>query len=108
MQDDRSYSRILNVDPITRTKRLFHWDAASESFHIETVMDHEDIVEHNKLLHNEATDRGWKGDMVKVASLPIAVWYDLKQKGILDDQKAFRRWLNDPDNLYFRTRPGRV
>lgn len=108
MKDDHSHSRVLSEDPNTRTKKLFHWDAGSESFHIETVADHGDIVEQNKLLHNAATDANWKGDMVKVASLPLAVWHDLKQKGILDDQKAFRRWLNDPDNLYFRTRPGRV
>jgi hypothetical protein len=33
---------------------------------------------------------------------------ELKQQGIIDDPKALRRWLNDPDNRYFRTRPGRV
>lgn len=105
---ERSHTRVLDFDPATRTKRLFHWDEGAGTFHIETVMDHADIVEQNKQLHIAATDRHWKGDMVKVASLPNAVWYDLKQKGILDDQKAFRRWLNDPDNLFFRTRPGRV
>ena len=27
---------------------------------------------------------------------------------ILDDEAAMKRWLNDPDNRFFRTRPGRV
>jgi hypothetical protein len=24
------------------------------------------------------------------------------------DQKKFKAWLNDPENRYFRTRPGRI
>jgi hypothetical protein len=35
-------------------------------------------------------------------------YMDLKKKGILDDQVALKRWLNDPENRYFRTRPGQV
>ena len=46
--------------------------------------------------------------MSRVASIPLTVYYDLKQKGILDDQAAMKKWLNDPDNELFRTRKGKV
>jgi hypothetical protein len=46
--------------------------------------------------------------MQRVATLPLVLWMKLKQDGILDDPRALRRWLNDPDNRAFRTRPGRL
>ena len=39
----------------------------------------------------------------KVASIPLVVWNDLQKKGITRDKAAFKRWLNDPDNKFFRT-----
>lgn len=38
----------------------------------------------------------------------MVVYYDLKAKGILDDPVAIKKWLNDPENKYFRTREGNV
>ena len=34
--------------------------------------------------------------------------YEMKAEGKLDDQAYMKRWLNDPDNRAFRTRPGEV
>jgi hypothetical protein len=34
------------------------------------------------------------------------VYYDLKRRGIADDPKKFKQWLNDRDNRVFRTRAG--
>lgn len=100
--DDRSHSRPMDA------RRTFHWDAATQSFTIETVHDHEDIVEANKFLHNESTDASWKGDTHRVASIPMAIWHDLKERGVLQDQEKMRAWLNDPANRFFRTRGGQV
>ena len=49
----------------------------------------------------------------KVASIPLTVIDALNKKGILRgfkvlDEKAFRQFLNDPDNRFFRTRTGRI
>lgn len=82
-----------------------------KSFTIQTVQDVDAIVEANAE-HRKAFTSGrdhW-GDQIngdtKVASIPLNVWMDLKRKGIADDPVAFKRWLNDPDNFAFRTRPG--
>lgn len=102
-------ARLFDVDPVTKTKRLFHWNEADESFHIETVQDVTDIVEANKGVAARFDERTpWKGDMHRVASIPMNVYMELRAKGIADDDKAFKRWLNSPDQKCFRTRPGRV
>jgi hypothetical protein len=38
----------------------------------------------------------------------MALFYKLKQQGIIDDPKKMKAWLNDRDNQLFRTRAGRV
>lgn len=87
-------------------KMHFHEDGGLT---IETIQDITDIAEDNKRAYNAYDERSsWRGDMHKVASIPLGVYYDLKAKGILDDPVAMKRWLNDPENRVFRTRPGKV
>jgi hypothetical protein len=38
----------------------------------------------------------------------MALYYQMKAEGKLEDQAYMKRWLNDPDNRAFRTRPGEV
>jgi hypothetical protein len=101
-------TRFFDKDPITGSTTLYHYDYADDTFSFETITDHEPLIEANKRLHNDATDKNWKGDMHLVASLPLDVWFRLKKQGILKDQKALKRFLNDPDNRAYRTRPGRL
>jgi hypothetical protein len=101
--------RVFDRDPLTGTERLFHWNEADESFVIETRQDVTDLVEVNKGIANQHDERTpWKGDMHRVASIPMSVYMDLQKRGIADDERALRRWLDDPDNRVFRTRPGRL
>jgi hypothetical protein len=69
----------------------------------------EKTLEMNKAEYN-AADRGWKGDWVKVASLPHNILHDsgLEEANQQRDQKWISRFLNDPDNRGWRTKPGRV
>lgn len=99
--------RVFDTNPSLGITRYWHHETDTDTVQIETVQDVTDVVESNKSARNDASS-GWKGDLHKVASIPMAVYYDLKSKGILDDEKALRAWLNDPDNRYFRTKPGRV
>lgn len=102
-------TRVLDWNPEFGTKQLFHYDHATDQFHIETVYDAEDVIEFNKALDSHVgPDAKWKGDMHRVASIPLTIYMDLVKQGITKDEKAFRRWLNDPQNRFFRTRGGRV
>lgn len=78
-------------------------------FFLHTEQDVTDLVEANKAAYNAVDERAtWAGDWHRVASIPISVWFDLVRQGIANDEARLRRWMNDRDNLVFRTRPGRV
>lgn len=84
----------------------FHYDADKDEAIIQKSQDVSAIIEANKAEFNAAPER-W-GEWSKVGSIPLSVYYELERKGILQDQKALAKWLNDPDNRAFRTRPGTI
>lgn len=101
-------SRPFSYDAATGIRTTFHW-FDDDTFTLEKTQDAAGLIEQNLLVRNAAPET-WEGEGhgVRVASLPMNVWDDLKRQGIVDDQKAFKRWLNDPDNRFFRTKTGRV
>jgi len=100
--------RLVSENAAIGQKQYWH-DHDDGSVTIQTVQDVEDVAESNKQSFNQVDARAnWNGDMHKVASIPMAIFYDLKRKGILDDPAAMKKWLNDSDNRVFRTRPGQV
>jgi hypothetical protein len=103
----RSETRLLGVDPVSGVESYWHWDAASETYTIEDVDPNLDaLIDLNKTLYNEELNQ--RGDMRRIASVPMTVYQDLVKQGITRDPKAFKQWLNDRDNLVFRTQPGRI
>lgn len=101
-------TRLISENKEIGQKQYWH-DHDDGSVTVQTVQDVGDIAEANKMSYNQFDERSsWKGDMHRVASIPMSVYYDLQRKGILNDPAAMKRWLNDPDNRVFRTRPGVV
>lgn len=106
--------RLFDVDPLAGTAEFFHYDPDTGRFSIETVQDVEGIIETNKALWNGTEKHTRYGEWCRVASLPNVIIMELAKQGILTaggailDQERFRRWLNDSDNLLFRTRAGKV
>lgn len=98
--------RLFSHDPATGITRWFEYDHTDDHFSIITEQDVDPIIEATKQDFNDAPQK-W-GDMARVASIPMTIYYDLLRKGIIHDQAAMKRWLNDPDNRFFRTRPGTV
>jgi hypothetical protein len=80
---------------------------------IETKQDISAILESNKAQFNAIDERAKWGEWTKIASLPNVVIDDLNSQGIMRgfavvDEKRFRAFLNNPDNRFFRTRPGQI
>jgi hypothetical protein len=105
-------SRLFSSDPITKRRTIWH-DLPDGGVAIETQQDATDVVTINKEIQKD--DVGYHGrDIVRVASIPTALYFDLKAKGIIEDprqdpkQKKFLRWLDDPENRYFRTNLGKL
>jgi len=99
---------LLKTDSLVASSCYWH-DQPDGTVVIENVQEVEYIVDDCRREYNGTDERAsWRGFQHRVAQLPLTILLDLYRRGILDDQKAFKRWLNDPDNRYFRTRPGRV
>lgn len=103
---------IFSVDPLTKTVTTAQADGEGGLI-LTTRQDCTDIIESNKAEYAQTDERTKYGEWAKVASIPLSVFDDLNKKGIcrgfaVIDQKKFKDWLNDPENKYFRTRPGRV
>lgn len=75
---------------------------------IHNVQDAEPIIERNKRWQND--DQGKGENFRHAATLPAIVYLDLEKKGYFKpgNEKLLARWLNDPDNRYFRVWRGRV
>ena len=99
-------SKVLSHDPASGITRFYHWDNSTDEFVIQTRQDTSQIVEANKFALNN-TPKRWN-DMDRIASIPVSIYFDLKKQGIVDDPKAFKRWLSDPDNRFFRTKEGNL
>lgn len=108
---------VLRSGTISTT--LGHIQPSDDSITIESQQDVQDIIDLNKFEYNSIderarwTRRGKDGMDVPIARIPMVVYMELIRKGILDhkgtgDAKTFNAWLNDPDNRFFRTRPGHI
>lgn len=97
---------LTPYDPETGITRLWHYDPATDQTHVQTVQKVDDLIEANKHDFNETHRPG--ADVRRVASIPLHIYFELKQQGIIDDPERFTKWLNSSDNRAFRTAPGRV
>ena len=103
------HTKLFDINPVTGTRKMWHYDAEKDEATIETIIDATQIVSDNKERFNSFDEKAnWKGDMHHVASIPMALFYQMKAEGKLDDQAYMKRWLNSPENRFFRTRPGEV
>lgn len=100
--------KLFDYDPFLGITEYFYYDPDTDKVTIQQVQNTTRILEQNKAQFNATDERAKWGEWSKVASIPINLWADLNAKGIVRDKAAFKRWLNDPDNRYFRTRPGQV
>ena len=89
----------------------FHYDDTEERVYIHTVQDVEPILEANKRQY-EVDDKRFKHEtMNHVARIPLVLIEKVKREqgiDLLNDEKALKRFLNDPENKFLRTKPGKL
>jgi hypothetical protein len=108
--------RLLDYDPFTKTTQWYHYDEITGDIGLETEQDITAIVEHNKALYNLFDENArWSNPLrpsvgqTRYAHVGVQAHLELmKVTNNGKDQKAFKKWMNDPANRFFRTRPGRV
>lgn len=99
---------LFDENPLAGTRTIFVPMGDDGDFKLVTQQAIDPILEDNQENRKER-DRNtrWK-DINHVASIPLNIFWELKEKGIADDEKAMKKWLNEPENRVFRTREGRV
>lgn len=88
----------------------YHYIPETDSVVVERMQDCEAIIEANKEMETYAP-RNWSKDLHLVAQIPLVIIEKYKnEKGIdlLRDREALRKFLNDPDNKFMRTKAGRI
>lgn len=87
--------------------RVLHADDRDPfgDFAIETIEDVEPLLESVKVLRD---DHKARGDMKHVARVPVTIVEKAMREGWFNDQAAWNRFLNDPDNKDFRVWEGRL
>lgn len=102
--------RLISRDSETGRETYFHAqnDGDRRLWIIESKQDVSKFIERAKQLSRGMKRQTPWGEGQKVATIPLVILERLKQEGISTDPARMKRWLNDPDNRHFRTRPGRV
>jgi len=99
----------LQSDPIRKKTTTMHIDRGAEGYVLESKQDVTDIIERNKARMALVDENAGWNEWAQVAEIPVEVWYNhLVPSGIANDETRLRKWLDDRDNLLFRTRPGRM
>jgi hypothetical protein len=87
---------------------------SNDEITIQQEQDVSALIDQNKKDYNNAETK-WSDQLFgnRVASIPFTAIDKLNKMNIMKgynvlDQKRFFAWLNDPENLYFRTKPGHL
>lgn len=102
--DFKALRKVMDHDPDTGISHIF--DIQPDGTATVTVeQDFGETIELNKQEYNHAGNDRF-GEWNKVASIPLSIYTDMVKSGMVHDQAALKRWLNDSENRFFRTRPG--
>lgn len=106
--------RLLDFDPITRTKVWHDYDHSEDKTIIIEEQDCQPILDFNKRQYNDGytRDHGMKNDMVKVGTIPMNVIMKWKNELGIDvfnknHMPKVLKLLNDPEWRYLRTSSGK-
>ena len=90
------------------SRHIIHADTSDpDRFTVQTQEETDRLITYCR--QREEDLRHAKRDgLFHVAEVPLFVYEQAVQEGWVDDQAAWRRWLNDPANACFRTWKGRV
>ncbi len=105
--------RLIRSDSQRRSQTWVH-ENDDGGWTIEQKQHVGHVLEHNKRLRDEWQKGQLTGNTQKhwqqVAEIPANVFMELKEKfgDYKDNPKAWRKWLNDYDNRFFRTGGGHI
>ena len=101
--------RLFSHNPGLGITKYWHYDDDTDTAVIESVAEHEGLLEAALRSRNDFTSLDRMGDGVqKVADVPMDIYSEWLRTGKDKDPAFVRKWLNDPENRRYRTRLMRV
>ena len=104
--------KIIGYDPIQKKTTYFHGGDDGQHY-VSVEQETKHIIDKAKNLDIDYKPYDLVGSqklMRQIAEIPANLFFELKTK--LGDpkhnKKAWARWLNDPDNKFFRTGGGNI
>tara|TARA_R100001198_G_scaffold58870_1_gene33947 strand:+ start:526 stop:849 length:324 start_codon:yes stop_codon:yes gene_type:complete len=104
--------KIIGYDPIQKKTTYFHGGNDGQHY-VSVEQETKHIIDKAKNLDIDYKPYDLVGSqkhMRQIAEIPANLFFELKTK--LGDpkhnKKAWARWLNDPDNKFFRTGGGKI
>tara|TARA_Y100000361_G_scaffold22591_1_gene17779 strand:+ start:237 stop:560 length:324 start_codon:yes stop_codon:yes gene_type:complete len=104
--------KIIGYDPIQKKTTYFHGGNDGQHY-VSVEQETKHIINKAKNLDIDYKPYDLVGSqkhMRQIAEIPANLFFELKTK--LGDpkhnKKAWARWLNDPDNKFFRTGGGKI
>ena len=93
----------LAYDSLTGTRQQMHFTTDNKIV-LETTVEIDEIAERNKAIRNEISRTEKLPDgIVKLPSIPMVLYMELRQRGILGDKAALRKWLASDEAAPYRT-----
>lgn len=106
-EEYRYHDTIIDYDPLTKVGQRMIVDVDGST----TIVNFQDTSDISRVNHHERmgySKNQRNGDMVRVASIPLIIQYDLIKRGIWNDPQRMRRWLNSIEGAPWRTNGMRV
>lgn len=102
--------KVVSYDPLAQATTWWDYDPHTNESLIWTEQPVDQLVDFNKKLSNEAGKTFDKKHPLgtKVATIPPLIWANWIRTGKYKDKAFVKRWLNDPDNRFFRTHEARL
>jgi hypothetical protein len=75
-----------------------------DKFVLNTKQDIAPVIEHAKFLKSKPPGKNFR----HVAEIPLVIYHQAVREGWSEDQNAWKRFLNNPDNKLFRSWEGKV
>ena len=83
-----------------------HTEDGDGTFHITKKQDVQPTLDYTKYLREQPVDR--KNEVRHVAEIPPVLAASLSRSGILHDKKRLLKWLDQPENKFFKTWEGNL
>jgi len=95
-------------------KTTYKHDPIEDKLYIGREQDVEPFLEANKRSYNSSGKQFKSESFNHVARIPVIVlekWcrdHGIKYEEIMNNDKLLKQFLNDPENKFLRTKPGRI